>query len=66
VQTYITHRPLDAIEKRHNIDVHKLSILFDCIWYFGRGNAADFYEKRKIEFLNKLGREQYADAHFLE
>jgi len=41
-----------------------LSILFDCIWYFGRGSAKDFYERRKIEFLNDLGREKYAGAIF--
>jgi len=63
-QTYNTHRPIDVIERRHLFDVHKLSILFDCIWFFGRGNAADFYEKRKIEFLNALGRDGYTDAYF--
>ncbi len=66
VQTYNAYRSLDVIERRHLFDVHKLSILFDCIWYFGRGTADDFYEKRKIEFLDELGRDRYADAHFLE
>ena len=63
-QAYHTHRALEAIERRHIFDVHKLSVLFDCIWFFGRGTAADFYEKRKIEFLNVLGWDGYADAYF--
>jgi homoserine kinase type II len=53
---YMRVRPLLALEKRHLFDVYKLSILFDCIWYFERGDAADFYEKRKIEALDELGR----------
>jgi len=61
-QAYHAHRPLDPLERQHLFDVHKLSILFDCIWFFARGNASDFYEKRKIKFLDDLGREQYADA----
>lgn len=31
VQEYIKHRPLSAIEQRHIFDVHKLSILLDCV-----------------------------------
>lgn len=63
-KAYQKHRPLSVIEERHIFDVHKLSIMFDCIWYFGRGGADDFYENRKIEFLNHLGRERYANALF--
>jgi hypothetical protein len=37
----------------------KLSILFDCVWYFARGDAEDFFERRKIEFLNALGRSEF-------
>ncbi|MCJ7702758.1 MAG: hypothetical protein MUO62_14335 [Anaerolineales bacterium] len=64
VQEYGKHRPLSALEQRHMYDLHKLSILFDCVWYFGRGQADDFYEKRKIEFLNDLGGEKYTDTLF--
>lgn len=59
VQAYARYRPLGALEKRHLFDVYKLSILIDCVWYFKRGNAADFFEKRKIDFLNKIGRESF-------
>lgn len=57
VKEYMKHRPLSENEKRYLFDVYKLSILIDCIWYFERGNAKDFYEKRKIDALNKLRRE---------
>lgn len=59
VTAYMKHRPLSAIEKKHLFDVYKLSIFFDCIWYFERGCARDFYEKRKIDALNELGREAF-------
>ncbi len=64
VQEYIKYRPLSAIEQRCMYDVHKLSILFDCVWYFGRGQANDCYEKRKIEHLNNLGWRDYSEAVF--
>jgi homoserine kinase type II len=59
VYAYARHRPLSRLEKQHLFDVYKLSILFDCIWYFARGNADDFYEKRKIDYLNDLGRANF-------
>ena len=55
VQEYMKHCPLTPIEQRHLYDVYKLSILFDCVWYFSRGFADDCYEKRKIEALHNLG-----------
>jgi len=64
IQTYQIHRPLGTLEKRHLYGVHKLSILFDCIWYFGRGSADDFYQRKKIEHFNGLGKEEYTDRLF--
>ena len=64
VQAYEKHRPLSALERRHLFDVHKLSILIDSVWYFGRVSADVFYERKKIEHLDALGREEYADALF--
>jgi homoserine kinase type II len=64
LQEYNHHRPLSALEQYHLYDVYQLSILFDCVWYFGRGSAEDFYEKRKIDALNRLGRDAFADALF--
>jgi Ser/Thr protein kinase RdoA (MazF antagonist) len=63
-QAYRAHRSLEAIEQHHLFDVHKLGILFDSIWFFTRGSADDFYEMRKIEYLDTLGRQRYADALF--
>lgn len=56
---YAKHRCLNHNEKRHLFDLYKLSILFDCVWYFERGNTKDFKEKRKIEYLANLGREKF-------
>ena len=56
---YSKYRPLGEIEKESLFDIFKLSILFDCIWYFNRGNSGDFFEKRKIDYLNRLGRENF-------
>ena len=64
VQTYNRFRPLNKVEQRHIYDIHKLSILYDCIWFYGRGQVEDFYERRKIEFLNYLGWKKYSEALF--
>jgi len=59
VAEYMKYRLLNKNEKEHLFDAFKLSIMFDCIWYFERGNAKDFYEKRKIEYLDTLGRKEF-------
>lgn len=59
VREYQRHRPLEQVEREHFFDVYRLSILFDGIWYFARGPASDFYEKRKIDYLDRLGRERF-------
>ena len=59
VQAYTDRRALSPVEQEHLYDVYKLSILFDCVWYFGRGAAADCRERGKIEALTKLGREVF-------
>ena len=59
VQEYTKHRRLNALEKRHLFDVLQLSILIDCIWFFRRGRSGDFYEKTKIDSLNRMGREKF-------
>jgi homoserine kinase type II len=56
---YQQTRPLSELEKRHLFDMQKLHILFDGIWYFARGDADDFYEKGKIEYLADFGRERF-------
>jgi len=64
VSEYTKYRQLSNVEQKHLFDVYKLSILFDCIWYFGRGNSKDFFEKRKIDFLNNLGRDKFQNLLF--
>jgi Ser/Thr protein kinase RdoA (MazF antagonist) len=64
VQEYMKHRPLPFIEQQHLYDVYKLSIFFDCIWYFQRGTADNCYERRKIDALNSLGRQRFFEALF--
>jgi Ser/Thr protein kinase RdoA (MazF antagonist) len=64
IQTYSKHRFLNRDEQRHLFDVYKLSILIDCVWYFARGDAADFYEKQKIDYLNGWGREEFCQQLF--
>ncbi len=59
VHEYLKYRPMSSLEKRHVFDVYKLSILIDCLWYFQRGGEEDFFEKRKIDALNNLGREKF-------
>ncbi len=64
VQEYMKHRPLSLIEQQHLYDVYKLSILFDCVWYFERGSAQNFYEKRKVDALTTLGRQHFTERLF--
>ncbi len=65
VDVYSSYRPLNRNEKRHLFDVYQLSILFDCFWFFRRGGPEDFYEKRKIDFLNSVGREAFYNMLFM-
>ncbi|MCG8353731.1 MAG: phosphotransferase [Chloroflexales bacterium] len=64
VQEYLKHRALSPLEQHHLYDVYKLSILFDCVWYFHRGSADNWYERRKLEALKRLGRQQFYDELF--
>ncbi|WP_019614556.1 homoserine kinase [Psychromonas ossibalaenae] len=66
IAKYKSYRPLDNSEKQHLFDLYKLSILFDCIWYFARGDVNSFYEKEKINLINSLGREGFYQALFTE
>ena len=59
VQRYMSYRPLPLLEQQHLYDVYKLSILIDCIWFFARDDADNFYEKQKIDALTQLGRQQF-------
>lgn len=62
---YADYRPLNSNEKKHFYDLYKLQILIDCVWFFARGNAEDFYEKRKIDYLNSMGRDNFYHKFFV-
>jgi hypothetical protein len=55
---------LNAAERKYLFDVVKLVILIDCLWFFERGEAHDFYEKRQIDALNQLGRDRFCRTLF--
>jgi homoserine kinase type II len=64
LRAYERRRPLNANERVHLYDVYKLGILIDCLWYFARGDAADFRERRKVDYLNSLGRAEFGERMF--
>nr|WP_026560634.1 phosphotransferase [Bacillus sp. J37] len=64
IEEYTKHRPLSNVEQKHLFDVYKLSIFIDSVWFFERGDAEDFYEKRKIDYLDQLGRENFYNVLF--
>lgn len=64
IREYERHRTLAPIERAHLFDVEKLAILIDCIWFFDRDTVEACYEKRKIDYLNRLGRDSYLAALF--
>lgn len=66
LQEYEKYRKLNSNEKRHLFDLYKLSILFDCIWYFSRGDVKDFFEKRKIDYLDGIGRDSFFSLLFAD
>lgn len=66
VSVYQQYRTLNATEKKYLFDVLKLVIMIDCLWFFERGEAHDFYEKRQIDALNRLGRDRFYRALFDE
>ena len=64
LREYTKYRTLNNNEKRHLFDLYKLSILIDCVWFFRRGSARDFFEKRKIDCLDDIGRGRFYDLLF--
>ena len=64
IQIYELYRPLSPIERNCLMDVYKLMILFDCIWFFARSSSEQFYERVKIETLDSLGRDAFQRSLF--
>jgi homoserine kinase type II len=59
VRLYSERRPLTPGEQSHLFDVHRYQIALDAAWFFDRGNAADFPERRRLEYFDYLGRAEY-------
>ena len=64
LREYAKNRPLNEAEKRHLFDAWKAQVLLDTVYYFHRGRADDFREKRKIGYLNNVGREEFQSRLF--
>ena len=65
LREYTYYRILNCNEKKHFYDLYKLQILIEYIWFFVRGNTEDFYGKRKIDYLNNMGREKFYCEFFV-
>jgi Ser/Thr protein kinase RdoA (MazF antagonist) len=61
---YSECRAIGGEDRRHVFDLLKLSILIDCLWYFERGDCPDFFERRKVEAVDGMGRERFTRALF--
>jgi homoserine kinase type II len=61
---YAKHRAFTSAEHKHFFDVYKLGIIGDCTWSLDHDEYPDFKEKRKIEYLDGIGREAFQEAIF--
>ena len=60
---YQSQRKLSALEKAHLYDALKMATLMGIVWGFD--DDPDFYaSKSRIEFLNSMGREDFANRSF--
>ncbi len=59
LRKYLKINPLPKLDLMHLYDVLCLAVLIDCLWFFERGSAQDFFEKRKLEYLQNLGRDKF-------
>lgn len=64
ISIYESEFPIPERDKPYFFDILKLSILIDCLWYFDRGTMNDFFEKRKIDAINRIGREEFCRRLF--
>ena len=61
VRSYRGRRELTPGELEHLYDIHRFQIVLDAAWFFDRGTAAGFPERRKLEYLRTLGRARYRE-----
>lgn len=65
LKIYESIQPLSQDEKEHMYDLAVFVILIDCVWFFERG-LTEFYEKKKIDALKKIGRNGFRYLLFTE
>ena len=61
---YQKRRAMNEAEKRHLFDAWKWQILLDATHFFSRGSAEDCRERKKIAYLEGLGRERIERSLF--
>ena len=59
LEEYEKYCPIEDRCRPYFFDLLKLSILVDCLWYFSRGLGDDFFEKRKLEAIDRMGRDEF-------
>lgn len=64
MREYEKYRKLCPIEKRYLFDMLKFVIIIDCLWFFERGDVTSFFERKKIECLDALGRKRFYQKLF--
>ena len=64
LKEYKKYRTLTQIEKEHLFDVLKMVICMSIGWSIHETIEDHSNEKRKIEFLNNLGREEFYNKMF--
>lgn len=64
IASYEKVRSLSDSEKLHLFDAYKLAVLIDCLWFFDRGSWKSFFERKKIELLDALGRQNFTESVF--
>jgi homoserine kinase type II len=58
VREYQKYRKLTELEKRHLYDMLKLVILISISWFL-HDKKDNYYDKKKIEFLNSISRQEF-------
>lgn len=59
LREYNRLRPLTFAERQHLFDAHRYQIILDAVWFFDRGRADEFSERRKLEYLDEIGVSEY-------
>ncbi len=64
LKNYSEIRNIPQTDQYYLYDVLKLMILIDSLWYFDRDEYPNFKEKKKLDRLKAIGRNQFFDLMF--